>query len=38
MFDRHEAGEQAILVHVEFQHEGEREDLDELQMLVSSAG
>ncbi len=38
MFDRHEVGEQAILVHVEFQHEGEREDLDELQMLVSSAG
>jgi GTP-binding protein HflX len=38
LFDRHEAGEQAILVHVEFQHEGEREDLDELQMLVSSAG
>jgi GTP-binding protein HflX len=38
LFDRHEAGEQAILVHVEFQHEGEREDLDELEMLVSSAG
>ena len=38
MFDRHEVGEQAILVHVEFQQEGEREDLDELEMLVSSAG
>jgi GTP-binding protein HflX len=38
LFDRHEVGEQAILVHVEFQQEGEREDLDELEMLVSSAG
>ncbi len=38
MFDRHEAGEQAVLVHVEFPHEGEREDLEELEMLVSSAG
>lgn len=38
MFDRHEAGEQAVLVHVEFPHEGEREDLDELEMLVASAG
>jgi GTP-binding protein HflX len=38
LFDRHESGEQAILVHVEFQHDGEREDLDELEMLVSSAG
>lgn len=38
MFDRHEIGEQAILVHVEFQQEGEREDLEELEMLVSSAG
>lgn len=38
MFDRHEAGEQAVLVHLEFPHEGEREDLDELEMLVASAG
>mgnify|MGYP003572981266 CR=1 FL=1 len=38
MFDRHEAGEQAVLVHIEFPHEGEREDLDELEMLVASAG
>jgi GTP-binding protein HflX len=38
LFDRHEVGEQAILVHVEFQQEGEREDLTELEMLVSSAG
>lgn len=38
MFDRYEAGEQAILVHVDFHTEGSREDLDELEMLVSSAG
>jgi GTP-binding protein HflX len=38
LFDRHEVGEQAILVHVEFQQEGERESLEELEMLVSSAG
>ncbi len=38
MFDRYEAGEQAVLVHVNFSDEGEREDLDELKMLVSSAG
>lgn len=38
MFDRFEAGEQAILVHLEFPDEGEREDLQELEMLVSSAG
>ncbi len=38
MFDRYEAGEQAILVHVDFTDEGAREDLAELQMLVSSAG
>ena len=38
MFDRYEAGEQAVLVHVNFSDEGEREDLEELKSLVSSAG
>ncbi len=38
MFDRYEAGEQAVLVHIEFPHEGDREDLQELEMLVASAG
>ncbi|MDF2180404.1 GTPase HflX [Aliiglaciecola sp. CAU 1673] len=38
MFDRYEAGEQAVLVHIEFPDENSREDLHELQMLVSSAG
>ncbi|MDU0353622.1 ribosome rescue GTPase HflX [Paraglaciecola aquimarina] len=38
MFDRYEAGEQAVLVHVEFADENTKEDLLELQLLVSSAG
>lgn len=38
MFDRYEAGEQAILVHINFSDETSREDLQELQMLASSAG
>ncbi len=38
MFDRYEAGEQAILVHIDFPEESDREDLRELEMLVSSAG
>ncbi|MBC3765840.1 ribosome rescue GTPase HflX [Neptunicella marina] len=38
MFDRYEAGEQAVLVHINFSDENSREDLHELQMLVSSAG
>ena len=38
MFDRYEAGEQAVLVHIDFPNEGDREDLHELEMLVSSAG
>ena len=38
MFDRYQAGEQAILVHVDFQDDGSREDLQEFKMLVSSAG
>ncbi len=38
MFDRYEAGEQAVLVHINFAEENSKEDLQELQMLVSSAG
>ncbi|WP_115717380.1 ribosome rescue GTPase HflX [Gallaecimonas mangrovi] len=38
MFDRYEGGEQAVLVHVDFSAESDREDLDELKMLVDSAG
>lgn len=38
MFDRYEAGEQAVLVHIDFADDSSREDLSELQMLVSSAG
>ncbi|MFT5880624.1 MAG: GTP-binding protein HflX [Moritella sp.] len=38
MFDRYEAGERAILVHNDFNDDGNREDLHELEMLVSSAG
>ncbi len=38
MFDRFEAGEQAILVHIDFPDENAREDLTEFKMLVSSAG
>ncbi len=38
MFDRYEAGEQAVLVHINFTKEGEWEDLSEFEMLVSSAG
>ncbi|CAB0150606.1 GTPase HflX [Pseudidiomarina piscicola] len=38
MFDRFESGEQAILVHVDFPVENDREDLSELKLLVSSAG
>ncbi|MBY5992298.1 ribosome rescue GTPase HflX [Ferrimonas balearica] len=38
MFERYEAGERAILVHIDFSSEGEREDLEELELLVSSAG
>ena len=38
MFDRYEGGEQAVLVHVNFADENDREDLDELGLLVSSAG
>ncbi|RUO37648.1 GTPase HflX [Aliidiomarina shirensis] len=38
MFERYEGGEQAVLVHVEFSNESAREDLEELKLLVSSAG
>ena len=38
MFDRYQAGEQAILVHIEFPDENAKEDLQEFEMLVSSAG
>ncbi|WP_028863954.1 ribosome rescue GTPase HflX [Psychromonas aquimarina] len=38
MFDRYEAGEQAVLVHISFSDEDNKEDLDELKLLVSSAG
>ncbi len=38
MFDRYEAGEQAVLVHVDFSDESNKEDVNELQMLVTSAG
>ncbi|MGB3726863.1 MAG: ribosome rescue GTPase HflX [Glaciecola sp.] len=38
MFDRYEGGEKAVLVHVDFSDEQNKEDIDELQMLVSSAG
>ena len=38
MFDRYQAGEQAILVHIDFPDENTREDLQEFEMLVSSAG
>lgn len=38
MFDRYQAGEQAVLVHVNFADENSKEDLAELELLVSSAG
>lgn len=38
MFDRYEAGEQAVLVHVYFTQDKDTEDLNEFESLVSSAG
>jgi len=38
LFDRFESGERAILVHVDFPAEIDREDLSELKLLVASAG
>lgn len=38
MFDRYEAGEQAVLVHIYFSPDKDTEDLSEFEALVSSAG
>ncbi|CNH90608.1 ribosome rescue GTPase HflX [Yersinia pekkanenii] len=38
MFDRYEAGEQAVLVHIYFTRDKDTEDLREFEALVSSAG
>lgn len=38
MFERYEAGERAVLVHISFSDENNKEDIDELKLLVSSAG
>lgn len=38
MFDRYEAGEQAVLVHIYFSQDKDTEDLSEFASLVSSAG
>ncbi|CFQ60345.1 putative GTPase HflX [Yersinia frederiksenii] len=38
MFDRYEAGEQAVLVHIYFSQDKNTEDLSEFEALVSSAG
>lgn len=38
MFDRYDAGEQAILVHIFFTQDKDVEDLQEFEALVSSAG
>lgn len=38
MFDRYQSGERAILVHLDFTAEKEREDPDEFKELVMSAG
>ncbi len=38
LFDRYDAGEQAVLVHVYFSQEKDTEDLSEFESLVSSAG
>lgn len=38
MFERYAGGENAVLVHVDFSDEQNKEDVNELQMLVSSAG
>tara|TARA_R110002153_G_scaffold64659_3_gene173183 strand:+ start:7882 stop:9180 length:1299 start_codon:yes stop_codon:yes gene_type:complete len=38
LFDRYEAGEQAVLVHINFSDDNSKEDLHELQLLVTSAG
>ncbi|PIJ52071.1 GTPase HflX [Erwinia sp. OLTSP20] len=38
MFDRYDAGEQAVLVHIYFSQDKDMEDLLEFETLVSSAG
>ncbi len=38
MFDRYDAGEQAVLVHIWFVQDKDMEDLQEFEALVSSAG
>lgn len=38
MFDRPDTGERAVLVHIEFTLERERENIDEFRELVKSAG
>jgi len=38
LFERYQAGERAVLVHLDFPDESSREDLNEFKMLVSSAG
>ena len=38
MFERYEAGEQAVLVHIWFTQDRDQEDLQEFETLVSSAG
>lgn len=38
MFERYQSGEQAVLVHIDFSDDDDREELDELEMLVASAG
>ena len=38
MFDRYEAGEQAVLVHIWFTQDRNVEDIEEFETLVSSAG
>jgi GTPase len=38
LFERYQGGESAILVHVNFSDDSEREDLEELELLTDSAG
>ncbi|WP_107851274.1 ribosome rescue GTPase HflX [Oceanimonas marisflavi] len=38
MFERYQGGESAILVHINFTDDSEREDLEELELLADSAG
>lgn len=38
LFDRYQAGELALLVHVTFSEDDKKEDLDELKLLVNTAG